>query len=64
MQSDSRIKSITVSGRGASSNSMDISTDLIKMKHCISVECEDITNEVDSKDFFSKAQYFINDMVK
>lgn len=64
MQSDSRIKSITVSGRGASSNSMDISTDLIKMKHCISVECEDITNEVNSKDFFSKAQNFINDMVK
>ena len=53
-----------MSGRGASSNSMDISTDLIKMKHCISVECEDITNEVNSNDFFSKAQNIINDMVK
>ncbi len=64
MQSDNRIKSITVSGRGASKNSMEFSTDLIKMKHCISVACEEITYEVQSSDFFNKAQSFINDMLR
>ncbi len=62
MQSDSRIKSITVSGRGSANDTMEISTDLIKMKHCISVECEDVTFEVRSSDFFLKAQGFINNM--
>ena len=64
MQSDSRIKSITVSGRGAANNNMEISTDLIKMKHYISVECEDVTLEVCSSDFFLKAQGFIENMKK
>lgn len=64
MQSDSRIKSITVSGRGAANNNMEISTDLIKMKHYISVECEDVTLEVCSSDFFLKAQGFIENMLR
>ncbi len=64
MQSDSRIKSITVSGRGSANDNMEISTDLIKMKHCISVECEDITFEVRSSDFFLKAQGFIDNMLR
>ena len=64
MQSDSRIKSITVSGRGSANNNMEISTDLIKMKHCISVECEDVTFEVRSSDFFLKAQGFIDNMLR
>ena len=64
MQSDNRIKSITVSGKGAAKNSMEISTDLIKMKHCISVEMEDITYEVNSSDFFSKAQSFVDEMMR
>lgn len=64
MQSDSRIKSITVSGRGSANDSMEISTDLIKMKHCLSVECEDVTFEVRSSDFFSKAQSFIDNMLR
>lgn len=64
MQSDSRIKSITVSGRGSANNNMEISTDLIKMKHCISVECEDVTFEVRSSDFFLKAQSFIDNMLR
>lgn len=64
MQSDSRIKSITVSGRGSANDSMEISTDLIKMKHCISVECEDVTFEVRSSDFFLKAQGFIDNMLR
>lgn len=64
MQSDSRIKSITVSGHGVANDSMEISTDLIKMKHCISVECEDVTFEVRSSDFFFKAQGFINNMLR
>ena len=62
MQSDSRIKSITVSGRGSANDTMEISTDLIKMKQCISVECEDVTFEVRSSDFFLKAQGFIDNM--
>ncbi len=64
MQSDSRIKSITVSGRGSENNNMEISTDLIKMKHCISVECEDVTFEVSSSDFFLKSQGFIDNMLR
>lgn len=64
MQSDSRIKSITVSGRGSANDNMEISTDLIKMKHCISVECEDVTFEVRSSDFFLKAQGFIDNMLR
>ena len=64
MQSDSRIKRITVRGCGSANNSMDISTDLIKMKHYISVECEDITYEVRSSDFFKKAQGFIDNMLR
>ena len=64
MQSDSRIKSITVSGRGSANDNMEISTDLIKMKHCISVECEDVTFEVCSSDFFLKAQGFIDNMLR
>lgn len=64
MQSDNRIKSITVSGLGIANNKIDISTDLIKMKHYISVECEDITFEVRSVDFFLKAQGFIENMLR
>jgi len=64
MQSDSRIKSITVSGRGSANDNMEISTDLIKMKHCISVECENVTFEVCSSDFFLKAQGFIDNMLR
>ena len=61
MQSDSRIKSITINGMGAVNDPMKISTDLIKMKHYLSVECEEVTNEVKSSDFFTKAQEFIRE---
>ena len=40
---------------------MDVDTDLIKMKHYISVNAVSLTNEVESEDFFDKAQEFINE---
>lgn len=64
MQSGNRIRKITVEGTGNVHNPMNISTDLVKMKHCLTVECEDVTNEVKSFDFFSKAQDFIDERRK
>lgn len=60
LQSNNRIKKISVKGTNASGN-FEIDTDLMKMKHCLSVHAENVTNEVNSKDFFDKAQAFIDE---
>ena len=39
----------------------EIDTDLMKMKHYLSVKGLAITNEVDSYDFFNRAQEFIDE---
>lgn len=40
----------------------EIDTDLMKMKHYLSVKQMAVTNEVDSYDFFNRAQEFIDEM--
>ncbi len=60
LQSNNRIKKISVKGTNASGQ-FEIDTDLMKMKHYLSVKIEAITNEVNSMDFFSKAQEFIEE---
>lgn len=60
LQSNNVIKKISVKGRNAS-GLFEIHTDLVKMKHCLSVVAEVVTNEVNSSDFFSKAQEFIKE---
>lgn len=40
----------------------EIDTDLMKMKHYLAVLAEAVTNEVNSSDFFGKAQVFIEEM--
>lgn len=60
LQSNNRIKKISVKGTNASGN-FEIDTNLMKMKHYLSVQAEDITNEVNSYDFFCKAQAFIEE---
>lgn len=58
MQGDGRIKRIKASG-SKKHGSFEASTDLIKMKNFISVGRLSTTDEVDSNDFFNKAQEFI-----
>ena len=58
MQGDGRIKRIVASG-SKKHGIFEASTDLVKMKNFISVNRQNITNEVDSCDFFEKAQEFI-----
>lgn len=60
MQSNNRIKKISVRGTNAAGQ-FEIDTDLMKMKHYLSVKAEAVTNEVNSKDFFIKAQGFIDE---
>ena len=57
MQSNNRIKKISVRGTNAAGQ-FEIDTDLMKMKHYLSVNAESVTNEVNSEDFFTKAQGF------
>ena len=61
MQSNNRIKKISVKGKKASGQ-FEVDTDLMKMKHYLSVCSEVVTNEVNSIDFFDKAQTFIEEM--
>ena len=58
MQGDGRIKRIVASG-SKKHGIFEASTDLVKMKNFISVNRQNITNEVDSCDLFEKAQEFI-----
>ena len=60
MQSNNRIKKISVRGTNAAGQ-FEIDTDLMKMKHYLSVKAESVTNEVNSEDFFTKAQGFIDE---
>ena len=64
MQQASRIKGIYVKGSRQSGSSFTASTDLVKMKHSLNVGLTTKTKEVDSSDFFSKAQSFINESRK
>lgn len=61
LQSNNKIKKIVAKGKSVTGN-FEAATDLIKMKHCISVKSLLLTNEVDSIDFFDKAQNFIEEM--
>ena len=61
MQSNNIIKRIIAVGTNKVGGPMDVDTDLIKMKHYISVNTVSLTNEVESEDFFDKAQEFINE---
>ena len=60
MQSNNRIKKISIRGTNAAGQ-FEIDTDLMKMKHYLSVKAESVTNEVNSEDFFTKAQGFIDE---
>lgn len=60
LQSNNRIKKISVRGTNASGQ-FEVDTDLMKMKHYLSVQSEVVTNEVNSADFFNKAQAFIEE---
>lgn len=60
LQSNNKIKKISVKGTNASGQ-FEVDTDLMKMKHYLSVQSELITNEVDSSDFFIQAQAFIEE---
>ncbi len=56
MQSDSVIQRVTA----ISTNEKIADTEAIRMKRILDVHCIDITKEVDSEDFFFKAQKFID----
>lgn len=60
MQSNNKIKKIAVKGTNKS-GTFEAATDLIKMKHYLTVEAEGLTNEVCSSEFFNKAQTFIDE---
>lgn len=57
---NSKIKRITIKGTNEAGQ-FEIDTDLMKMKHYLSVKGLAVTNEVDSYDFFSRAQEFIDE---
>lgn len=59
-KSNGKIKRITIKGTN-SSGQFEVDTDLMKMKHYLSVKAVSVTNEVDSCDFFAKAQEFIDE---
>lgn len=61
LQSNNKIRKISVKGTNPA-GSFEADTDLMKMKHFLSVKAENLTSEVDSDDFFDKAQTFINEM--
>lgn len=54
-----KIKKIFVKGTNEFGK-FEVDTELMKMKHFLTVEAETITNEVGSADFFVKAQAFID----
>ncbi len=58
MQGDGRIKRIEVKGSKKKGH-FEASTDLIKMKNYITVKRLNVTGEVDSRDFFNRAQGYI-----
>ena len=58
---NSKIKRITIKGTNEAGQ-FEIDTDLMKMKHYLSVKQMAVTNEVDSYDFFNRAQEFIDEM--
>jgi hypothetical protein len=60
MQEDNKIRKIYVEG-SRYKGKFEASTDLIKMKHFLIVNKTSITNEVDSTDFFQKAQVFVDE---
>lgn len=53
-----KIKKVTIKGTN-SFGQFEVDTELMKMKHYLSVSAEKVTNEVSSSDFFKKAQEFI-----
>ena len=55
-----KIKKIVAKGTNISGN-FEAATDLIKMKHYLTVKALSLTHEVDSTDFFEKAQAFIDE---
>lgn len=60
LQSNNKIKKIVAKGTNISGN-FEAATDLIKMKHYLTVKALSLTHEVDSTDFFEKAQAFIDE---
>lgn len=60
LQSNNKIKKIVAKGTNVLGN-FEAATDLIKMKHYLTVKALSLTHEVDSIDFFEKAQTFINE---
>lgn len=61
LQSNNKIRKISVKGTNPA-GSFEADTDLMKMKHFLSVKTENLTSEVDSDDFFDRAQTFIDEM--
>ena len=55
-----KIKKVTIKGTN-SFGQFEVDTELMKMKHYLSVLAEIVTNEVNSSDFFEKAQEFIEE---
>jgi hypothetical protein len=55
-----KIKKVTIKGTN-SFGQFEVDTELMKMKHYLSVSAEKVTNEVSSSDFFKKAQEFIEE---
>lgn len=60
LQSNNRIRKIAVKGTNISGQ-FEADTDLMKMKHYLSIKAEIVTNEVNSDDFFVKAQEFMDE---
>ena len=54
-----KIKKIVIRGTSESGR-FEVDTELMKMRHYLSVEASKDTNEVDSNDFFKKTQEFID----
>ena len=57
-----KFKKLTVAGAGQFGNSIRIDTDLMQMKHSITVKTTSLTHEVDSTDFFQKVQEIITEI--
>ncbi len=58
-KSKAKIKKIVIKGTSESGR-FEVDTELMKMRHYLSVEASKDTNEVDSYDFFKKTQDFID----
>lgn len=59
-KANGKIKKITIKGTNTAGQ-FEVDTELMKMKHYLSVAAETVTNEVNSFDFFLKAQEFIEE---